>query len=294
MAARAISTATVSFGLVSIPVKLFTTTESGAAISFHMLHACGSRLKQQYWCPKDEKVVLREEIVKGYEFAKDRYVLFTNEELKALEAEATQTIEITEFLPAPKIDPLYFERAYYLGPDKGGDKPYRLLAAAMRATGRCALARYSARGKQYLVLVRPYEDGLVMEQLRYADELKAFSEVERGSTQPTDAELALAVQLIEQIAADEFHPERYEDAVRKRMQEVIARKVAGEQVSFAPAAAPQAQIIDLMEALKASLAGGAAGSKSAARDERKGPKRAARDPEAAPRKEAGRKRGARK
>ena len=294
MAARAISTATVSFGLVSIPVKLFTTTESGAAISFNMLHACGSRLKQQYWCPKDEKVVPREEIVKGFEFAKDRYVLFTNEELKALEAEATQTIEIAEFVPAPTIDPLYFERAYYLGPDKGGDKPYRLLAAAMRATGRCALARYSARGKQYLVLVRPYEDGLVMEQLRYADELKSFSEVERGSAQPTDAELALAVQLIEQIAADEFHPERYEDAVRKRMQEVIARKVAGEQVSFAPAAAPQAQIIDLMEALKASLAGGAAGSKSGAPDQRKGPKRAARDAEAAPRKEAGRKRGARK
>ena len=294
MAARAISTATVSFGLVSIPVKLFTTTESGSSISFHMLHACGARVKQQYWCPQDEKAVPREEIVKGFEFAKDRYVLFTNEELKALEAEATQTIEISEFVPAPKIDPLYFERAYYLGPDKGGDKPYRLLAAAMRATGRCALARYSARGKQYLVLVRPYEDGLVMEQLRYADELKSFSEVERGSAQPTDAELALAVQLIEQIAADEFHPERYEDAVRKRMQEVIARKVAGEQVSFAPAAAPQAQIIDLMEALKASLAGAAAGSKSGAPDQRKGPKRAARDPEAAPRKEAGRKRGARK
>ena len=144
MAARAISTATISFGLVSIPVKLFTTTESGAAISFHMLHTCGSRLKQQYWCPKDEKVVPREEIVKGYEFAKDRYVLFTNEELKALEAEATQAIEIAEFVPAPTIDPLYFERAYYLGPDKGGDKPYRLLAAAMRATGRCALARSCA------------------------------------------------------------------------------------------------------------------------------------------------------
>ncbi len=290
MAARAISTATVSFGLVSIPVKLFTTTESGSAISFNMLHACGTRLKQQYWCPKDEKVVPREEIVKGYEFAKDRYVLFTNEELKALEAEATQTIEITEFVPAPTIDPLYFERAYYLGPDKGGDKPYRLLAAAMRATGRCALARYAARGKQYLVLVRPYEDGLVMEQLRYADELKAFSEVERGAAKPSEAELALAVQLIEQIASDEFHPERYEDAVKQRMQEVIAKKVAGEQVTFAPAAAPQAQIIDLMEALKASLAGGAPGAKPGAAAGRKGPRRAEREAEAAPSKESARKR----
>jgi DNA end-binding protein Ku len=291
MAARAISTATISFGLVSIPVKLFTTTESGSAISFHMLHSCGSRLKQQYWCPKDEKVVPREEIVKGYEFAKDRYVLFTNEELKALEAEATQTIEITEFVPAPEIDPLHFERAYYLGPDKGGDKPYRLLGAAMRATGRAALARYAARGKQYLVLVRPYEDGLVMEQLRYADEIKPFSEVERGSAQPSDAEISLAVQLIEQIASDEFHPERYDDAVKRRMQEVIAKKVAGEQVTFAPAAQPQAQIIDLMEALKASLAGGAS---SAAAVGRKGPQRAAREAEAAPRKKAGRKSGPRK
>ncbi len=283
MAARAISTATISFGLVSIPVKLFTTTESGASISFHMLHGCGSRLKQQYWCPKDEKVVPREEIVKGYEFAKNQYVLFTSEELKSLEAEATQTIEIAEFLPAPKLDPLYFERAYYLGPDKGGDKPYRLLAAAMRATGRCALARYAARGKQYLVVVRPHEDGLVMEQLRYADELKPFAEVERGDAKPSQAELTLAVQLIEQIASDEFHPERYEDAVKQRMQEVIAQKVAGEKITFAPAAEPQAQIIDLMDALKASLAGGpkAAG--------RKGPKRAAREGEA-PRKAAVRKR----
>jgi DNA end-binding protein Ku len=283
MAARAISTATISFGLVSIPVKLFTTSESGTAISFHMLHACGSRLKQQYFCPKDEKVVPREEIVKGFEFAKDRYVLFTNEELKALEAEATQAIEIAEFVPAPAIDPLYFERAYYLGPDKGGDKPYRLLAAAMRATGRCALARYAARGKQYLVLVRPYQDGLVMEQLRYSEELKSFAEVERGAAQPSEAELALAVQLVEQIASDEFHPERYEDAVRKRMEEVIAQKVAGQEVTFAPAAAPQAQIIDLVEALQASLAGG--GTR-----ERKGPRRAASDAEAAPRKASPRKR----
>src|SRR5512145_209120 len=150
MAARAISSATISFGLVSIPVKLYTTTESSGQISFNLLHQCGSRLKQQYWCPVDEKVVDRDEIVKGYEFEKGKYVVFTNEELKALEAEASQMIEIREFLPLAQVDPLHFERAYYLGPDKGGDKPYTLLAKAMEKTGRCAIGSWAARGKQYI------------------------------------------------------------------------------------------------------------------------------------------------
>ncbi len=146
MPARALSTATISFGLVSIPVKLYTTAESQAAVSFHMLHRCGTRLKQQYWCPKDERVVPRDEIVKGHEFAKGQFVTFSDEELKALEAEASHLIEIREFIPAALVDPLFFEKAYYLGPDKGGDKPYRLLSEAMRETGRCALAGYAARG----------------------------------------------------------------------------------------------------------------------------------------------------
>jgi DNA end-binding protein Ku len=270
MAARAISTATISFGLVSIPVKLFTTSRGSSQISFNMLHRCGTRVKQQYWCPKDEKVVPRDELVKGYEFAKGQYVLFTNEEIKALEEEASRLIEITEFVPADAVDPVYFERAYYLGPDKGGAKPYRLLSEAMRATGRCALARYAARGKQYLVLVQPHEDGLLMQQLRYADEVVSFDEVERGDAAVKEAELALARQLIDQIAADEFHPERYEDAVKKRLEEVIAQKIEGEEVTFAPAAEPQAQIIDLMEALRASLEPGG-------EPVRKGPKRAAKE-----------------
>ena len=268
MAARAISTATISFGLVSIPVKLFTTGRGSSQISFNLLHRCGTRVKQQYWCPKDEQVVPREELVKGYEFARGQYVLFTNEEIKALEEEASRLIEIEEFVPEDAVDPVYFDRAYYLGPDKGGAKPYRLLSEAMRVTGRCALARYAARGKQYLVLLQPYEDGLLMQQLRYADEVVSFDEVERGDAEPKQAELALARQLIEQIAADEFHPERYEDAVKKRLEEVIAQKIEGEEVTFAPAAEPEAQIIDLMEALRASLddPGQAA---------RKGPRRAA-------------------
>jgi DNA end-binding protein Ku len=265
MAARPLSSATISFGLVSIPVKLFTTSASGTQISFNWLHGCGSRVKQQYWCPKDERVVSRDELVKGYEFAKGQYVQFTPEELKALEEEGSETIEITEFLPLAKVDPLYFEKAYYLGPDKGGDKPYRLLAEAMRETGRAAIARWAARGKQYLVLIRPFEDGLMLQQLRYADEIKSFEEVERGKGEVKPAELKLAVQLVDQITSDEFRPEQYHDAVRERMSAAIQRKVEGEEaitVEAPPQA--QAQIIDLVEALKASLEGG----------DRRGPKRA--------------------
>ena len=267
MAARPIGTATISFGLVAIPVRLFTTSESGSAISFNWLHTCGSRVKQQYWCPKDERVVQRDELVKGYEFAKGQYVKFTTEEIKALEEEGSETIDITEFLPIEKVDPLYFEKAYYLGPDKGGDKPYRLLAEAMRKTKRAAIASWAARGKQYLVLIRPFEDGLMLQQLRYADEIKSFEEVERGKGDVKPAELNLAVQLVEQISAEAFHPEHYHDAVRTRVEAAIRRKVEGEEAITVESAAPAtAQIIDLMEALKASLEGGA--------DERRGPKRA--------------------
>ena len=271
MAARAISSATISFGLVSIPIKLYTTTESSGQISFNMLHQCGTRVKQQYWCPTDEKVVPREEMVKGYEFAKGKYITFTNEEIKSLEAEATQMIEIREFLPLAQVDPLHFERAYYLGPDKGGDKPYTLLSKAMAKTGRCAIASWAARGKQYLVLVRPFQNGLILEQLHYADELRSFDEVERSDAKVSDAELSLAERLIEQIAVEKFEPGKYEDAVKKRMADVIAQKVEGQEVTFVEAPEPQGKIIDLMEALRASLD---ASSGDAA--ERKGPKRAAR------------------
>jgi DNA end-binding protein Ku len=273
MGARALSSATISFGLVSIPVKLFTTSESGAQLHFNLLHGeCGSRLKQQYVCPKHERVVSRDEMVKGYEVSRGQYVTFTPEELKALEQEGSESIDIAEFLPLERVDPLYFERAYYLGPDKGGAKPYALLARAMRQTGRAAVARHAARGKQYLVLIRPFEDGLMLQQLRYADEIKSFSEIERGEATVTDAELALAVQLIDQIAADEFHPEAYEDEVKRRIEAAIQRKVEGQEaIAVEPAEEPRAQIIDLMEALKASLEGEAAAAKAGTR---KGPKRA--------------------
>jgi DNA end-binding protein Ku len=256
MAARAVGSVTVSFGLVSIPVKLYSATDASSGFHFNMLHGkCGSRLKQQYICPRDNEIVPRSDMVKGYEFAKDKYVTFSEEELKALEEKATQAIDIVEFIPIEKIDPIYFDKPYYLGPDKGGAKAYSLLAETMRRTGRVALGRYAARGKQYLILLRVVEDGILMHQLLYADEVRPFSEVPLENVEVREQELKLAIQLVDQISSDSFRPEAYEDDVRKRVQEAVDKKVAGQEVSLAPAEPVGAQIIDLMEALKASLSG---------------------------------------
>ena len=244
----------ISFGLVTIPMKLYSTGESAAGIQFNMLHKkCRSRLKQQYVCPIDNEVVGREDMVKGYEYSKGQYVLFTEEELKALNPEPTNAVEIREFVPLEQVDPIYYEKSFYLGPDKGGERPYRLLAEAMKQTGRAALARYVARGKDQFVLLRPFEGGLIMQQLRYSDELRPFSEVPLGSAEIKEPELKLAVQLIDQIATEEFHPDEYEDTQRMQVRGLIERKVQGEEITAAPVEAPKAQVIDLMEALKASL-----------------------------------------
>lgn len=254
MPARSIGTGTLSFGMVSIPIRMYSAGESSSAVSFNMLHGkCKSRLKQQYICPKDNEIVARDQMVKGYQFSKDQYVAFTKEELDAMAQEAQKAIEITEFVPASAIDPVYFDRPYYVGPEKGGEKAYHLLNESMKSTGRSALAKWAARGKQHLVLIRPAGKGLVMQQLLYADEVRPISEVPIGDAELTDAELKLAEQLIEQIASDEFHPEHYEDEVKKRYLEAIQKKVEGQEITAAPEA-PKAQIIDLMEALKASLA----------------------------------------
>ncbi|HEY8144492.1 MAG TPA: Ku protein [Kofleriaceae bacterium] len=256
MPARAISSATVSFGLVSIPIKVYSAHETANDIHFNMVHAeCGTRLKQQYICPTHDRVVDRSETARGYQFAKNQFVLLSDEEYKALQEVADNTIALTEFVPVDKLDPIYFERSYYLGPDKGGERAYKLLNEAMRETGLVGVATYAARGKQYLVAVRPFgKDGLVMHQLHYADEIKDFSEVPIKDAKPAaPGEVKLAVQLIEQIAADKFEPEKYEDQVKARMLELIEAKVEGQEITAPPEAAPQAQVIDLMEALKKSL-----------------------------------------
>jgi DNA end-binding protein Ku len=258
MAARSMASLTISFGLVSIPVKLYSATETSRAISFNLLHkACGSRLRQQYFCVKEDVPVGREEMAKGYEFAKDQYVMFTPEELKALEEAGTQTADITEFVPAKTIDPVFFDKAYYLGPDKGGAKPYALLARALKESGRCALGRWAARGKQYIVMIRPVDDGfvegLVMQQLLYSGEVRSMKDIDIPKTEVRDAELKLAQQLIEQQAADKFDPTAYKDEVRERIEAAVQKKVEGQEITMAEAPEQGAQVIDLMEALRASL-----------------------------------------
>jgi len=252
---RPTASATISFGMVSIPVKLFSATESKSAISFNMLHAkCKGRVKQQYICERDNnEVVPRTEMVKGYEFAKDQYVVFTPEEIKKMEEEKTELVDITEFLDIKQVDPVYYEGAYYLGPEKGGEKAYRLLCDAMKKTGRAAVAKWAARGKQYLVLLRPLKNVIILQQLRYPDEVRPFDEVPVGTAESKESELKLAIQLIDQITSPEFDPSHYEDDVRKRMQAAIDRKIQGQEVSAAPEQ-PRVQIVDIMEALKASLA----------------------------------------
>jgi DNA end-binding protein Ku len=254
MSARPIASGTISFGLVSIPIKLYAAAESASGVSFNMLHAKDSaRLKQQYICTKDGEIVPRDQMVKGFEFSKDRYVTFTPEELKALEEQSTQTVEVVEFVPMTKVDPVYFDRTYYVGPDKGGAKAYALLSEVMKETGRVALARYAARGKMYLVMLRPFEGGIVMQQLLYADEVRSFSEVPLETADVSPKELDLAKLLVEQRATDAFKPEAYEDDVKKRVLGLIEKKVEGEDISIVPAETGGGQIIDLMEALKASL-----------------------------------------
>ncbi|TMH61946.1 MAG: Ku protein [Betaproteobacteria bacterium] len=254
MAARSIASLTVSFGLVSIPVKLFSATEASRAISFNLLHkTCGSRLKQQYFCVKEEVPVAREDMAKGYEFAKDQYVMFTPEELKALEEAGTHTADIAEFVPLDSVDPVYFDKAYYLAPDKGGAKPYALLARALRDTKRCALGRWAARGKQYIVMIRAVEDGLVMQQLLYAGEVRSIKDIEIPKTEVRDAELKLAQQLIEQQAVEKFDPSAYTDEVRGRIEAAVQKKVEGQEITMVEAPEQGAQVIDLMEALRASL-----------------------------------------
>src|SRR5438094_4395712 len=252
---RAIASAQIAFGLVSIPVKLFSATEASEKISFNMLHReCGSRIQQQLFCPKDERSITRDEVVKGYEFSRGQYVLFTEEELKSLEERSTQSIDITEFLPQTEIDPIYFSKAYYLGPDKGGDRAYTLLSKALEETGRWALAKYAARGKQYLVILRPLGKGMVMQQLYYPNEIRAIEELELGEAIIKDNELKMAVQLAEMGATDEFHPENYRDEVAERIRATIQKKIDGEEITSTESEEPRAQVIDLMEALKASLA----------------------------------------
>ena len=295
MAARSLATLSLSFGLVSIPVKVYSATESSSGVSFNLLHNCGSRLRQQYVCLKEGVVVERADMIKGYEFDKDRYVTFAPAELKALEESARHTIEIISFIPQSAVDPIYYDKAYYLAPDKRGGKPYRLLLEAMRESGRCALARWVWKGKQYVVQVRPGEDGLILQQLLYADEVRSMKDLDIEKADIQKPELQLALQLIDQISADSYEPTDFEDEEKKRVLAAIDEKIAGKEIVVNEHEAEPAsgQIIDLTEALRASLKSKKPAAKAAApaaapapaveaAKERKGAKRAPATAAAAP------------
>jgi len=255
MPPHSVGSGTISFGLVSIPVRLYTAT-SPQTVSFNLLHAkCGSRIRQQTFCPVCNTTVERSELVRGYEFAKDQYVRVADDELKKLEGQASQVIDITEFVPLAQVDPIYFERTYYLGPDKGGEKAYRLLSDALAQSARVALAKFVMRGKESLVLIRSAQGGLMFHTMYFADEVRDFGEIDKGaSAQVRENELKLALQLVEGLASEEFDPARYEDEYRQRVQDLLQKKVEGQEVTPAAPAPPRAQVIDLMEALKESLA----------------------------------------
>lgn len=266
MAARSIASLSLSFGLVSIPVRLFSATESSSTVRFNLLAKDGSRVKQQYVSEKDQKVVERRDMVKGYEFEKDQFVIFTPEELKALEEGARHTIDIVTFIRGSAVDPIFYDKAYFLAPDKRGGKPYALLLEAMRKSGRCALAKWAWKTKQYVVQVRPSADGLVLQQLLYADEVRSMKDLDIEKVDVSDSELKLALQLIDQISADEYDPTQFVDEEKGRVLAEIDRKIAGQQIVAAEhhEQASGSNVIDLMEALRASLQGKPARSKTPA------------------------------
>lgn len=253
MPTRSIDTATLAFGLVSIPVKIYSTGEPSHELHFHLIHAgCGERLHQQYVCPIHGKVE-RDDMIKGYEITRGSFVELSNSELRALDAVASDDIAIQEFVPAAAVDPLFIERSYYLGPGKSGERAFQLLREALAKADLVAIAVYAARGKQYIVEVRPYETGLLMHQLRYPDEIKPWSEVPAAkAARPAPAELALARQIIDQLRHETFDPTRYKDEVKARVRALIATKAKGGEIT-APPAVERPPVVDLMAALKASL-----------------------------------------
>jgi len=255
MAARSIASLTLSFGLVSIPVKLYSATEGSAGVGFNLMTKDGSRVKQQYVSEKTKEVVERSEMIRGYEFDKDQFVLFTPEELKALQEGSSHVIEIVSFIPEKAVDPLFYDKAYFLAPDKRGGKPYSLLMEAMRESGRCALAKWAWKGKQYMVQVRPAEDGLILQQLLYADEVRSLKDLDIELVDVAPAELKLALQLIEQISTDNYDASEYEDEEKKRILAAIDEKIQGKQIVAAshPEDGTSGNVIDLMQALQASL-----------------------------------------
>jgi DNA end-binding protein Ku len=279
MAARSIASLSLSFGLVSIPVKLYAATESSSDVRFNLLAPDGSRVKQQYVSEKTGAVVERSSMNKGYEFERDRFVVFTADELKALEDGASHVVEIMAFIPEKAVNPVFYDKAYYIAPDKRGGKPYSLLQQALAESGRCALAKWAFRGRTRIVQVRPEEGGLVFQQLLYADEVRSLGDLHIEQVQVSDSELKLALQIIEQGTEDNYDPTAYVDEEKQRILAAIDEKIEGKQIIAnepAEATGGGGQVIDLMDALRASLKGGK--PKAAAAATPAAPKRKSAEP----------------
>jgi DNA end-binding protein Ku len=253
---RSIWRGAISFGLVNVPVKLYSAV-SKKTVRFNQLHdADGARIQQKRVCSVDGEEIPYEHIVKGFEIAPDKYVVISPDELDALDPAKTRSIDIEDFVDLSQIDPLYYEHPYYLVPDTGASKAYKLLLEALRETGKVAIARVVLRSKEYLVAIRPAGEVLTMETMLFADELipaDRLDELPEADVKATDRELAMARQLIE-AQATEFDPSKYRDEYRERVLELIERKAAGEEVAVQPMAEEREEVPDLMAALEQSLA----------------------------------------
>jgi DNA end-binding protein Ku len=253
--ARPIWRGTITFGLVAVPVGLFPATRH-REVGFHLLHdRDGARIREKRICSADGDEVPYEHVVKGYEVARGRYVMVTPEELAALDPRATRTIEIEEFVGLDEIDPIYFERTYYLAPERGGARPYALLLDAMRAKNRVAIGRFVLRARQSLCVLRPMGGALALSTMSWPDEVLPVSDVEGlpvSAARPKARELEMAEQLVGALSG-KFEPEKFHDEHRARVLELLERKQAGEEIVTPEETAPRAAVINLIDALKASL-----------------------------------------
>jgi DNA end-binding protein Ku len=264
MALRPLRNATITFGLVSIPVRFYTATKS-EDVSFNLLHeSCGSRVNRKWWCPEHEEIVASDELIRGYQITKGKYVTFTDEEIDALETDDNRALDITEFVDLSEIDPLFFEKSYYLGPAPGGGKTYKLLSTAMKKEHKVAVARWVASGKEHLVVLRPYQDGLVLHTMYYADEVRDFGALDLEDAPIKDKEVQLAEMLINELTEKKFNPLQFKDEYRDRLLDKIKAKSQGKTI-VAEEKEPEkgGEVIDIMEALRRSLEGGRRGAKRA-------------------------------
>jgi DNA end-binding protein Ku len=261
MALRPLRNATISFGLVNIPVRFYTATKT-EDIHFNLLHAsCGTRVNRKWWCPYHEEIVSSDELVRGYPISKNKYVTFTDEEIDALESDDNRALDITEFVDMQQIDPVFYEKAYFLGPAPGGGKTYKLLAAAMKKQNKVAVARWVAAGKQHLVVVRPFQDGLVLHTMYYADEVRDFKAIDIEDAPVREKEVQLAEMLINELTEKKFNPLEYKDEYRERLLDRIKAKSHGKAIVAEEKEEEKGgEVIDIMEALRRSLEGGKAAS----------------------------------